>query len=184
MAILTTGKTDFFAAEIEFMKTLFTGKGIDHHMEHNCKLFFHTGLLWCTPLVFARCKLNDRSKSPQEEAVGVFPSFRIGAWFREGCLYGWCGPVGCWLMPTAEAGRVREAQDMWTPQRQPARGHDVDFRPLCQPKGRHGKYVPVYGTGTRKARFVTHIIRFVMSTCLREGPTHTRPSLSVCAALS
>ena len=37
MAILTTGKTDFFTAEIEFMKTLFSGKGIDHHMEQNCE---------------------------------------------------------------------------------------------------------------------------------------------------
>ena len=34
---MTTGKTDFFTAEIEFMKTLFSGEGIDHHMEQNCE---------------------------------------------------------------------------------------------------------------------------------------------------
>ncbi|CAM9438289.1 unnamed protein product [Ectocarpus sp. 13 AM-2016] len=35
--LLTQGNTDFFSAEIDFMKTLFSGKGIDHHMEHNCE---------------------------------------------------------------------------------------------------------------------------------------------------
>lgn len=45
VAILTTGKTDFFTAEIEFMKNLFSGKGIDHHMEQNCKFVFYP-LLW------------------------------------------------------------------------------------------------------------------------------------------
>ncbi|CAM9907957.1 unnamed protein product, partial [Hapterophycus canaliculatus] len=33
--VLTKGKTEFLSGEIDFMKTLFTGKGIDHHMEHN-----------------------------------------------------------------------------------------------------------------------------------------------------
>ncbi|CAM9475443.1 unnamed protein product [Ectocarpus sp. 8 AP-2014] len=33
--LLTQGNTDFFSAEIDFMKALFSGKGIDHHMEHN-----------------------------------------------------------------------------------------------------------------------------------------------------
>ncbi|CAB1113920.1 unnamed protein product [Ectocarpus sp. CCAP 1310/34] len=33
--LLTQGKTDFFSAEIDFMKALLSGKGIDHHMEYN-----------------------------------------------------------------------------------------------------------------------------------------------------
>ncbi|CAN0111908.1 unnamed protein product [Ectocarpus sp. 12 AP-2014] len=33
--LLTQGNTDFFSAEIDFMKAILSGKGIDHHMEHN-----------------------------------------------------------------------------------------------------------------------------------------------------
>lgn len=40
VAILTQGNTNFFTAEIEIMKALFSGKGIEHHMEQNCKWAF------------------------------------------------------------------------------------------------------------------------------------------------
>lgn len=48
MALLTKGSADFFGAEMKMLQTLFSGDGIDHHMELNCKLvgysYVHVGV--------------------------------------------------------------------------------------------------------------------------------------------
>ena len=36
-SLFTKGSTDFFDEEVKMMQALFSGEGIDHHMEMNCE---------------------------------------------------------------------------------------------------------------------------------------------------